>query len=64
MSLLYDFARTKIINKNQKQIGEYILLKTIGSGSMGKVKLGIHFENNCQVAIKLLPRKQIGRAHV
>eukprot|EP00835_Amoeboradix_gromovi_P005197 NODE_466_length_8129_cov_0.354545.p2 type:complete len:444 gc:universal NODE_466_length_8129_cov_0.354545:4878-6209(+) len=60
-SSLYSFARTEIVNKHQKQIGDYLLLKTIGSGSMGKVKLGIHYANKCQVAIKLLPRKQDAR---
>jgi serine/threonine protein kinase len=30
------------INKNLKKIGSYILGKTLGEGTFGKVKLGIH----------------------
>eukprot|EP00834_Sanchytrium_tribonematis_P007128 NODE_602_length_5512_cov_0.250693.p2 type:complete len:441 gc:universal NODE_602_length_5512_cov_0.250693:2487-3809(+) len=57
---LYSIARTQL-SKNQKRIGDYLILKTIGSGSMGKVKLGVHYKLNYQVAIKLMPRKQDSR---
>lgn len=35
-NLLSDF------NKNKRMIGDYILMKTLGEGTFGKVKLGIH----------------------
>jgi 5'-AMP-activated protein kinase catalytic alpha subunit len=34
-------------------------LKTIGEGTFGKVKLGIHIPTNEQVAIKILDKKKI-----
>jgi hypothetical protein len=35
-------ALVENINKNEKKIGNYILGKTLGEGTFGKVKLGIH----------------------
>ncbi|KAJ5075982.1 serine/threonine-protein kinase brsk2-like protein [Anaeramoeba ignava] len=40
-------------------VGPYLLGKTIGIGSTGKVKLGIHKETQETVAIKVLPKKSI-----
>ena len=42
-----------------KKIGNYLLKKTIGSGTFGKVKLGIHIPTNEKVAIKILDKNQI-----
>ncbi|KAL4439129.1 hypothetical protein ABPG74_008904 [Tetrahymena malaccensis] len=42
-----------------KQIGNYILSKTIGRGTFGKVKLGIHNLTNEKVAIKILEKRMI-----
>ncbi|OAD05472.1 hypothetical protein MUCCIDRAFT_139510 [Mucor lusitanicus CBS 277.49] len=40
-------------------IGEFIVSHTIGHGSTGQVKLGIHRETGIKVAIKIIPRKQL-----
>lgn len=42
--------------KPSRQIGDYYLGKTLGAGSMGKVKLGTHTSTGAKVAIKIIPR--------
>ncbi|BFZ64895.1 Serine/threonine-protein kinase [Saitoella coloradoensis] len=46
----------RLPQKKRKMLGEYILGKTIGAGSMGKVKLATHQATGEQVAIKIIPR--------
>ena len=41
------------------KIGQYLIKKTIGKGSFGKVKLGIFLPNKEKVAIKILDKKKI-----
>ncbi|KAI9292468.1 Pkinase-domain-containing protein [Neoconidiobolus thromboides FSU 785] len=43
--------------KPRKNIGPYQISKTLGSGSMGKVKLAIHNETGEKYAVKIIPRK-------
>ncbi|KAJ5072387.1 protein kinase [Anaeramoeba ignava] len=42
--------------KKVKKIGNYNLIKVIGSGATGKVKLGEHIETGEKVAVKIIPR--------
>lgn len=42
-----------------KQIGEYRMMRDLGEGTFGKVKLGIHVRTKQKVAIKILERKKI-----
>ncbi|KAG6331469.1 hypothetical protein ID866_7622 [Astraeus odoratus] len=39
-----------------KVVGDYTLTKTLGAGSMGKVKLAIHNVTDEKLAVKILPR--------
>lgn len=39
---------------NEKSLGKYRVLKTLGSGGTCKVKLGFDLENNRKVALKIL----------
>lgn len=39
---------------NEKSLGKYRVLKTLGSGGTCKVKLGYDLENNRKVALKIL----------
>lgn len=39
-----------------QQVLKYRMIKTLGQGSVGKVKLAQHIENGEQVAIKIIPR--------
>ncbi|PHZ16459.1 Pkinase-domain-containing protein [Rhizopus microsporus ATCC 52813] len=45
--------------KKKKEIGDYILGRTIGRGASGRVKLGIHKQTGEKVAIKLISRSQL-----
>ena len=42
-----------------KKIGNYIILKTIGSGTFSTVKLGLHLPTKQKVAIKILDKSRI-----
>ncbi|OLL25575.1 Protein kinase kin1 [Neolecta irregularis DAH-3] len=39
-----------------RQLGDWILGKTVGQGSMGKVKVAYHIHSGHQVAVKIVPR--------
>lgn len=43
----------------KRVIGNYRIEKTIGEGTFGKVKLGIHIPTDEQVAIKILEKDRI-----
>ncbi|ORX94335.1 Pkinase-domain-containing protein [Basidiobolus meristosporus CBS 931.73] len=49
--------------KNRRCIGEYQFNKTLGAGSMGKVKLGVHIHTGEKVAIKVIPRNRRENHH-
>lgn len=42
--------------RSKRVLGEYTMSKTLGAGSMGKVKLGISSVTGEKVAIKIIPR--------
>ncbi|UZJ57009.1 hypothetical protein CBS101457_006329 [Exobasidium rhododendri] len=42
--------------RTRRTLGDYALGKTLGAGSMGKVKLGVKMGNGEKVAIKIIPR--------
>ena len=46
-------------NIKEKTIGHYIITRTIGEGTFGKVKLGIHTLTQEKVAIKVLEKDRI-----
>ncbi|KAI9292918.1 Pkinase-domain-containing protein [Neoconidiobolus thromboides FSU 785] len=46
-----------IHHRYKRKIGPYTLTKTLGAGSMGKVKLGIHDVTGHKVAVKIITRK-------
>jgi 5'-AMP-activated protein kinase catalytic alpha subunit len=45
--------------EGQIKIGHYILKETLGSGTFGKVKIGIHETTGGKVAVKILNRQKI-----
>ena len=55
MSIRNIFNRV-LSNFEEKNVGDYTILKTIGEGTFGKVKLGIHKPTNEQVAIKIFEK--------
>ena len=49
-------------NQNKEKdikIGNYLIKKTLGKGTFGKVKLGIYLPKNKKVAIKILEKKRL-----
>jgi carbon catabolite-derepressing protein kinase len=50
---LGDKART------EQRIGAYNIIKTLGEGSFGKVKLAVHRGTGQQVALKIISRKNL-----
>ena len=47
------------ISSKFKKIGNYLILKTIGSGTFSTVKLGLHLPTQQKVAIKILDKSRI-----
>ena len=47
------------ISSKYKKVGNYILLRTIGSGTFSTVKLGLHLPTQQKVAIKILDKSRI-----
>ena len=47
------------LSKDEYQIGNYIIKKTLGQGTFGKVKLGIYIPTNEKYAIKILEKSRI-----
>jgi len=45
--------------ENIKTVGNYILGKTIGEGTFGKVRLGTHIHTQEKVAVKILEKDRI-----
>ena len=43
----------------QPRVGPYALTKTLGVGSTGKVKLGIHMETGTKVAVKIFSKEAL-----
>lgn len=54
-----DREKDKDKERHPKAIGHYVLGKTIGEGTFGKVKLGTHILTGMKVAIKVLEKHRI-----
>ena len=46
-------------NEKEIKIGNYLIKKTLGKGTFGKVKLGIYLPKNRKVAIKILEKSKL-----
>lgn len=46
-------------NKPESRLGQYRIIKTVGEGSFGKVKLAIHKVTGQRVALKMISRKNL-----
>ncbi|CAG8596570.1 17132_t:CDS:10 [Dentiscutata erythropus] len=51
-----DTSSNRARIKPKKVLGNYTLTKTLGAGSMGKVKLAIHSLTGEKLAVKIIPR--------
>ena len=54
-----DKADTGQTNLPRKVVGQYMLSKTIGEGTFGKVKLAVHLPTGERVAVKILEKSRI-----
>lgn len=45
--------------KNAQRLGQYTVLKTLGEGSFGKVKLAVHQVTGQKVALKIISRRKL-----
>ena len=60
--LIKDLNNFKDIQKDKEleiKVGNYLIKKTLGKGTFGKVKLAIYLPRNKKVAIKILEKKRI-----
>ena len=48
-----------VLGPNERKIGKYILGKSIGEGTFGKVKIGTHITTGEKVAVKILEKSKI-----
>ena len=54
-----DKADSGQTNLPRKVVGQYMLSKTIGEGTFGKVKLAVHLPTGERVAVKILEKSRI-----
>ncbi|KAF3005576.1 hypothetical protein G7054_g989 [Neopestalotiopsis clavispora] len=45
--------------KTEQRVGQYNIIRTLGEGSFGKVKLAVHRSTGQQVALKIISRKKL-----
>ncbi|KAJ2899508.1 Carbon catabolite-derepressing protein kinase [Zalerion maritima] len=58
-SITNDPVLLKKYKEGQERIGQYEVIKTLGEGSFGKVKLAIHRSTKQKVALKIINRKRL-----
>lgn len=49
----------RLDHKPESRLGQYRIIKTVGEGSFGKVKLAIHEVTGQKVALKMISRKNL-----
>lgn len=54
-----DVAKSVQISQRHKSLGHYVLGKTIGEGTFGKVKVGTHVLTGEKVAVKILEKDRV-----
>jgi carbon catabolite-derepressing protein kinase len=51
--------RTELMTRTSHRLGQYNIIRTLGEGSFGKVKLAIHNVSGKEVALKIINRKKL-----
>ncbi|KAG6012562.1 hypothetical protein E4U54_007459, partial [Claviceps lovelessii] len=54
-----ESSSNKNKSKTEQRIGAYKIVRTLGEGSFGKVRLAIHQGTGQQVALKIIARKKL-----
>ena len=58
--IMKKISQTELnLKPHERKIGQYILGKTIGEGTFGKVKIGSHILTKARVAVKILEKSKI-----
>lgn len=52
-------AAERVKAKTEQRIDAYKVIRTLGEGSFGKVKLAVHSSTGQQVALKIIARKKL-----
>ena len=52
-------GKSKSDSKANQRLGQYTVVKTLGEGSFGKVKLATHQVSGQKVALKIINRKRL-----
>lgn len=52
-------AQSQVSGRTSQRLGQYHILKTLGEGSFGKVKLAVHQTTGQKVALKIISRKKL-----
>lgn len=52
-------GNNEFVLENSRKVGNYMMGSTIGSGTFGKVKIGLHILTGQKVAIKILEKARI-----
>lgn len=55
----HHISKPSFQRKAEQRIGAYQIIRTLGEGSFGKVKLAVHRVTNQQVALKIIARKKL-----
>lgn len=51
--------RTEAMTRTSQRLGQYQIVKTLGEGSFGKVKLAVHQVSGQKVALKIINRRKL-----
>ena len=50
---------TSSMQRTSQRLGQYTIVKTLGEGSFGKVKLAVHQVSGQKVALKIISRRKL-----
>ena len=51
--------KTEAMSRTSQRLGQYQIVKTLGEGSFGKVKLAVHQVSGQKVALKIINRRKL-----
>jgi len=51
--------RSEAVQRTAQRLGQYTIVKTLGEGSFGKVKLAVHQVSGQKVALKIISRRKL-----
>ena len=49
----------QVLQRTTQRLGQYTVVKTLGEGSFGKVKLAVHQVSGQKVALKIISRRKL-----